>query len=160
MCAGKHAAVVAQATNAFNKILAFFVGAALTLWVAGLAGVTGSWFDQPSRYRRMETLIGEWAQFAIFLVLGILFVGVLTTMADIRENLRILVKRQDGSLSAEQRVSSRPAPTPVREDPSFDFPIEPDYTDEEKMELAQELARNAQLAAMPVGIDEDSPTDP
>ena len=157
-CAQMHSKVVARVTNAFNKILAFFIGAALTLWVYAMFEVTASWLDQPSRFRRMDTLIGGWTQLAIFLVLGILFVGVLTTMADIRENVRLLAQARQSS--SQKGTASRPVPETFREDISSTFPSEPDYTDEEKMELAQELVRNAQLAAMPISIDENSPTDP
>ena len=87
-CASIHERVLEKVTNAFNKILAFLIGAAGTAWVWALLLGTYGWFKQSGKRRSTEDLLGLWASLGLALVVGIVLIGLTTTLADIRENVR------------------------------------------------------------------------
>jgi hypothetical protein len=168
-CASMHERVLEKVTNVFNKIVAFLIGAAATAWVWALLLGTYAWSKQSGQYRNSEELLEIWAGLGLFLVGGIVVIGLTTTLADIREKLRSLESRPASEpvrVSAGKRERS-PAPNTGRSSAqsaaiaaTSAYPSEPSLTDEEKAEIAQNLVREAQLKAMPMGVDEDSPTNP
>jgi hypothetical protein len=151
-----HERVLARVTLLFNKILAFFIGAALVVWIGTLLAVTYGWIDQSSRYRRTSDLLGMWSGLVGVLLCGILVIGLTTTLADIRENVRRIANRPQPP--SPRKSPAQPAPPPVSL--ATPYPEEPSLTDEEKVQLAKDLVRNAQLKSMPKTIDEETPTEP
>ncbi len=169
-CASMHERVLEKVTNVFNKIVAFLIGAAATAWVWALLLGTYAWSKQSSRYRNSEELLSIWAGLAIMLIGGIVVIGLTTTLADIREKLVSLESRpipEPVRVSAGKRESAPAAPISKASSTqsaaiaaTSAYPAEPSLTDEEKADIAKNLAREAQLKAMPIGVDEDSPTNP
>lgn len=181
VCANHHERVLEKVTNAFNKIMAFLIGAAGTAWVWALLLGTYGWFKQSSRYRSTEDLLGIWAGLGLALVVGIVLIGLTTTLADIRENMRRLTTitgdsvipllgdiRENGSAKTNQRPAAKSVkkkqPNKSVSDSEVSiaapYPSGPSLTDEEKVQIAKDLVRNAQLKAMTKGVDEESKTDP
>ena len=155
-----HERVLDRVTNYFNKILAFVIGAAVVSWCSLLLYSTWLWTKTPSRYRDLEDLALTWCSFLLALVGGILCIGLLTTIADIRENIRRLAQNGIQPSPKADPPKWEAVRSPAKEEPSGALPEEPEFTDEQKAELAKKMVRNAQLAAMPVGVDEETPTDP
>jgi hypothetical protein len=179
-CASIHERVLEKVTNAFNKIVAFLIGAAATAWVwALLLGTYGS------RHYGIDDLLGLWAGLGLALVVGIVVIGLTTTLADIREKLRSMeslpipdpvrvsgggrkiAHTPDPVWSSGGSLESRSIPEPVRTSPqsaaieaTSAYPSEPSLTDEEKAHIAQNLVKEAQLKARTKGVDEESKTDP
>jgi hypothetical protein len=175
-CASIHERVLEKVTNAFNKIIAFLIGAAGTAWVWAL--LLGTY---ASRHRGVDDLLGLWASLGVALVVGIVLIGLTTTLADIRENMRRLTTitgdsvipllgdiRENGSANTNQKPAAKSVkkkqPNKSVSDSEVSiaapYPSGPSLTDEEKVQIAKDMVRNAQLKAMTKGVDEESKTDP
>lgn len=155
-CASIHERVLAKVTNVFSKIVAFAIGAAGTAWVCGLLLGTYGWTQQSSNWRNKEELIAIWAGFGMMLLAGIVLIGLTTTLADIRENVRRIAD-QPPAPTPQKRPIQPAVPEVSLATP---YPSEPSLTDEEKVQLAKDLVKNAQLKSMPKSIDEETPTEP
>jgi cytosine/adenosine deaminase-related metal-dependent hydrolase len=95
-CASIHERVLAKVTELFNKILAFLIGAALVIWAGIFLTVTYQWTKQSDNYRDAGDLLELWSGLFVLLILGILVVGLTTTLADIRENVRRMASGKSG----------------------------------------------------------------
>ena len=168
LCAGifaanRHREVLGSVANAFGRILAFVVGAGLAGWACSLLLGFIAWASMPSRHREFSDLGGLILLHLGILVAFILSLGLITTLVDIRENIRQLAAGSPGG------NAHRPKPggssqkydrilQDLDDSPSELLPAVPEYTDEEKAEIAREAARMVPKTG--AGEDEERATDP